>query len=103
MIVMMMVVGCGSVATLKNGEQKVASFTKGGISADSLYKKMKTKYGAQEFIDLLDTEILNKKYKPIQDGFKLTFSKELLTTDDAIKVAEVIDKIILLYIVENKK
>ena len=35
-IVMVMVVGCGSVATLKNGEQKVASFTKGGISADSL-------------------------------------------------------------------
>ena len=23
---------------------------------------MKTKYGAQEFVDLLDTEILNKKY-----------------------------------------
>lgn len=48
-------------------------------------------------------EILNKKYKPIQDGFKLTFTKELLTPEDAIKVAEVIDKIILLYIVENKK
>ena len=48
-------------------------------------------------------EILNEKYKPIQDGFKLTFSKELLTPEDAIKVAEVIDKIILLYIVENKK
>ena len=48
-------------------------------------------------------EILNEKYKPIQDGFKLTFSKELLAPEDAVKVAEVIDKIILLYIVENKK
>ena len=50
-----------------------------------------------------DYEILNEKYKLTQDGFKLTFSKELLTPEDAVKVAEVIDKIILLYIVENKK
>lgn len=62
-LLMVLVVGCGSVPTLKNGEQKVASINNGGISADSLYKKMKTKYGAQEFVDLLDTEILNKKYK----------------------------------------
>jgi hypothetical protein len=48
-------------------------------------------------------DIINSKYKPIQDGFKLTFSKDLQTPEDAIKVAEVIDKIILLYIVENKK
>lgn len=66
-IMMMTVVGCGSAATLKNGEQKVASFTKGGISADSLYSKMKTKYGAQEFVDLLDSEILGKKYKETDD------------------------------------
>lgn len=62
-LLMVLVVGCGSVPTLKNGEKKVASLTKGGISADSLYNRMKTKYGAQEFIDLLDTEILNQKYK----------------------------------------
>ncbi len=48
-------------------------------------------------------DILNEKYKPITNGFKLTFSRELLTTDDAVKVAEVIDKIIFLYVVENKK
>lgn len=47
--------------------------------------------------------ILNKNYKPIQDGFKLTFSQELLTPEDAVSVVEVIDKIILLYIVEYKK
>lgn len=62
-LLMVLLVGCGSVPTLKNGEQKVASIDNGGISADSLYKKMKTKYGAQEFIDLLDTEILNKQFK----------------------------------------
>lgn len=62
-LLMVLVVGCGSVPTLKNGEQKVASLDKGGVSADSLYSKMKSKYGAQEFVDLIDTEILNKKYK----------------------------------------
>lgn len=48
-------------------------------------------------------DILNDKYKPIQNGFKLTFRQELLTPEDAVKVVEVIDKIIFLYIVENKK
>ena len=47
--------------------------------------------------------ILKDKYKPTQDGFKLAFSRELATAEDAIEVAEVIDKIILLYIVEYKK
>lgn len=57
------VVGCGAIPTLKNGEQLVASFDKGGVSADSLYEKLKDKYGAEEFVNLLDTEILNQKYK----------------------------------------
>ncbi|MGM9879114.1 MAG: peptidylprolyl isomerase [Bacilli bacterium] len=57
------IVGCGAIPTLKNGEQLVASLDEGGVSADSLYTKLKDKYGAQEFIDLLDTEILSNKYK----------------------------------------
>ncbi len=57
------VVGCGAIPTLKNGEQLVASLDKGGVSADALYTKLKDKYGAQEFVDLLDTEILDSKYK----------------------------------------
>lgn len=47
--------------------------------------------------------VLYEKYKLIQDGFKLTFKQPLLTSEDAIKAVEVIDKIILLYIVEYKK
>ncbi|MBQ8028076.1 MAG: hypothetical protein IJ262_01570 [Clostridia bacterium] len=47
--------------------------------------------------------VLNDRYKVTQDGFKLTFNQELTTPEDAVKVAEVIDKIILLYIVEYKK
>lgn len=48
-------------------------------------------------------DILNETYKPIKEGFKLTFKQELLTPEDAVKVVEVIDKVILLYIVECKK
>lgn len=57
------VVGCGAIPTLKNGEQLVASLDKGGVSADALYTKLKDKYGAQEFVDLLDTEIFDSMYK----------------------------------------
>ena len=102
-IVMVMVVGCGSVATLKNGEQKVASFTKGGISADSLYKKMKTKYGAQEFIDLFDTEILNKKYKET-DEEKTNINSQI---DEIKKSAKdnntTLENILAYYGFENEK
>lgn len=48
-------------------------------------------------------DILDEKYKTTPDGFRLTFSQELRSSEDAIKVAAVIDKIILLYIVEYKK
>lgn len=48
-------------------------------------------------------DILNKNYKPIKDGFKLSFKEELLTPEDAVKVVEVIDKIILYYIAACKK
>ena len=62
-IIMVAVVGCGEIPTLKNGEQKVASLENGGVSADSLYTVLKNKYGAEAFVDLLDTEILNDKYE----------------------------------------
>ena len=102
-IMMMTVVGCGSAATLKNGEQKVASFDKGGISADSLYAKMKTKYGAQEFVDLLDTEILNKKYKET-DEEKASINSQI---DDIKKSAKenntTFENILAYYGFENEK
>ena len=62
-ILLIGVVGCGAIPTLKNGEEAVATLDKGGVSADSLYTVLKDKYGAQIFVDLIDTEILNNKYK----------------------------------------
>ena len=66
-ILMVAVVGCGEIPTLKNGEQMVASLENGGVSADSLYAVLKNKYGAEAFVDLVDTEILNKKYEETDD------------------------------------
>lgn len=65
-VLLILVTGC-AVPTLKNGEQKVASLDKGGISADALYSALKTKYGAEAFVDLLDKEILNNKYEETDD------------------------------------
>ena len=59
----MTLAGCGAIPTLKNGEQKVASYGKSGISAEQLYDSLKNKYGAEVFVDLFDTAILDKKYK----------------------------------------
>ncbi len=102
-LVMIAVVGCGSVATLKNGEQKVASFKKGGISADSLYTKMKAKYGAQEFVDLFDSEILDKMYKETEDE-KTNINTQI---DDIKKSAKdnntTFENILAYYGFENEK
>jgi len=57
------VVGCGEIPTLKNGEDAVATLDKNGVSADALYKALKDKYGPEIFVNLLDTEILNNMYK----------------------------------------
>lgn len=62
-IMIISVAGCGATPTLKDGGEAVATLKDGGVSADSMYAKLKTKYGAAEFMDLIDTEILNKMYK----------------------------------------
>ncbi len=55
--------GCGKKATLKNGEETVVQFKNGEISADHLYQEIKTKYGINALVDMIDKQILGKKYK----------------------------------------
>ncbi len=69
----------------------------------------KESFSEQETIIKNLTNTVSKKYyfvedvwKPISEGFKLTF-KEKLTSENASKVVEMIDFITLLYIAENKK
>ena len=52
------------VPKLKNGEEKVVSLSTGfEYSVDDLYAKVKDQYALQSILDVVDAEILNKKYK----------------------------------------
>lgn len=67
MLLAVFMVGCGKVATLKNGEQKIASTKEDNFSSNQLYDAMIEKYGAESFVKLLDTAILDKMYKETDD------------------------------------
>lgn len=53
--------------TVKNGEEIVAKYTGGTITADELYKSLSSKYGRDLLIDTIDNAILNKLYKTTDD------------------------------------
>ncbi len=61
LLVLLLVTGCGKVS-LKNGEEAVVDLKEGAISVDTLYSKMKDRYALNILLDLIDTEILEKKY-----------------------------------------
>lgn len=69
-ILVTIVTGCGKIPTLKNGEEAVVNTNKGGISAEDLYQKLKTKNGTAVMIDMIDTIILNDMYKEETDAEK---------------------------------
>lgn len=53
--------GCGKVAELKNGEQVVGKLEGKTISANDLYKELKSKGGASIFTSMVDEYIANKE------------------------------------------
>lgn len=59
---LLFVSGCAT-SHLKNGDESVVTFNKGGISAQELYEVLKESYGAEALVDLIDTELLSKEYK----------------------------------------
>ena len=61
LLVLLLVTGCGKVS-LKNGEEAIVDLKEGAISVDTLYSKMKDRYALNILLDLIDTEILEKKY-----------------------------------------
>ena len=66
MFVTCLLCGCSkTVSKLDDGKEAIASFDKKklSISVDDLYKSLKDKYGTAELIDLIDSAILNDKYK----------------------------------------
>lgn len=60
--------GCGN-KNLKNGEEVVAEVNGKKITADELYQELKTKYGRDVLIEMIDDNILNDMY-PTDDETK---------------------------------
>lgn len=98
------VVGCGKVPTLKNGEQAVATLDKNGVSAESLYKALKDKYGPEIFVNLLDTEIFNNMYKKESDEEKDYIKSQIEELENSAKQNKVsFEELIAYYGFESKK
>lgn len=67
-LAVLLVTGCGKVPKLENGQDAVVTLKGNDISVDTLYKEVKDKYALTSLLDLVDTEILNKKYKDSKDS-----------------------------------
>lgn len=61
-----LLVGC-STSHLENGKESVVKFDEGGISAEDLYNKLKSQYGVNTLLDLIDEELLSREYKSTDD------------------------------------
>jgi foldase protein PrsA len=63
LLVVLLLTGCASNAKLADGKEKVVGLSEGDITADDLYQEIKNKYGLNVLINMIDTKILDKKYK----------------------------------------
>lgn len=61
--VLLLLTGCKQVPKLENGKEAVITSDKGKISVDELYDEMKNQYALSILLDMIDTKILNEKYK----------------------------------------
>ena len=58
----LLVTGCGNNAELKNNHTIVKT-DEGSIKADTLYEKLRDKYGIAMLVDLIDHQLFDEKYK----------------------------------------
>lgn len=68
--ILLFATGCGKVPKLENGQDAVITLDGENISIDTLYKEMKDKFALSVLLDLVDSEILNKKYKDTDESKK---------------------------------
>ncbi len=61
-IVFFLATGCGKVAKLENGQDAVVTLSNGSISVDDLYENVKNKYALNSLLEMMDKQILEKKY-----------------------------------------
>lgn len=66
LICLLTLCGCGKIPTLQNGEEAVITFAKDDkehkISAEELYEELKTNFGLEATVKLIDTYILEAEY-----------------------------------------
>ncbi len=74
---LLLITGCKDVK-LKNGENAVVTFKEGGISSQDLYESVKKKYGGIEITNVIDSYLLNKKYKT--DAKETDYVKQTIKT-----------------------
>lgn len=67
LVVTLLLTGCGSTATLKNGKQVVAKVKGKTITAEDLYDELKTQGGAVTLTNMIDEFIVNKELKTTDD------------------------------------
>ena len=68
MAALLLVTGCGKVPKLENGQDAIVTLKGEDISANDLYDELKERYALDALLKLIDTEILNKKYKDNDDS-----------------------------------
>lgn len=112
MLCLLLVTGCAT-SHLKNGEESVVEFKNGGISAQELYEKLKKENGLNALTTMIDTELLDRKYKKddadvekeyirqvidgLKDDWKEKFEDNIKTYYGASNESELRDYIRLTY------
>ena len=66
----LVLVGCGKIPVLENGQEAVVTLKEGSISADELYQELKTAYAKNIIMDKIDKIILDAKYEETDDEKK---------------------------------
>lgn len=62
----LLICGCGN-SKLKNGEEVIFKVNSESVTADTLYKELRNKYGVSVLIDMIDKEVLGTIYKDDED------------------------------------
>ncbi len=73
---LLLVTGCGYKAKLSNGKEVVAETSGKKITIEDLYEQVKVRYARNVLIDLIDTAILDKKYK-VDDNMKQAVNSQI--------------------------
>ena len=68
LVASLMLTGCGSVATLKNGEEVIAKLNGKSITAEDLFDELKLQGGASVLTNMIDEFIVNKEIKTDDDA-----------------------------------